>query len=91
MSNPNPVVNQSRKRKSTTVSNEAVLSQQQAAINAAKRLEIIAIQRAKEHAARMAKINSNLYSGGKKTYRRKSYRRKSHRRKSHRRKSYRRR
>jgi hypothetical protein len=69
MSNPNAApANQSRKRKSATVINEAVLSQQQAAMNAAKRSEMIANQRAKEYARQVAKINSNLYSGGRHSY-----------------------
>ena len=85
MSNPNPAANQSRKRKSATVINEAVLSQQQAAMNAAKRSEMIASQRAKEYARRVATTNSNLYSGGRR--KRKSYRkRRTHRCRSHRRK-----
>jgi|LakMenEpi03Aug12_release.lakeMendotaPanAssembly.Ray.scaffolds.fasta_scaffold3158281_1 hypothetical protein len=84
MSNPNPASNQSRKRKSATIINDVILSQQQAAMNAAKRSEMIAIQRAKEYAEQVAKVNSNFYSGGRrkrKTYRkrrinqRKTYRR----------------
>jgi hypothetical protein len=85
MSNPNPVANQSRKRKSATVINEAVLSQQQAAMNAAIRSQMIAIQRAKEYAEQVAKVNSNFYSGGR--HKRKTYRkRRIHRHKTYRRK-----
>jgi hypothetical protein len=86
MSNPNPAVNQSRKRKSAAVINEAILSQQQDAMNKERRSEMIANQKAKEYARGVAIVNSNLYSGGRR--KRKTHRRRSHLRKTHQRKSF---